>query len=454
MDTASVQASARRGRPGIAVLLAALLGGCASYAPAPLDRGIVAGADMALLSRDAAAIDRPFLKPATIDLDAPLDDNAIAVLAVLGNPDLRALRVRAGVSDAQAFAARLLPDPTFSLGGDHILSGPDPVDAIAATLGFDLNALRTKKVVRAQSAAQAKQVRLDLAWSEWQTAGQARIQAARIRGLERGADDQKASAEAARRMLDRTLRAAGRGDLAADAVQGARTAAFDAEDRARVAERDLAAARLELTRLLGLPPETMLRIGAGPARDTAIDPARLTELATTRRADIAALRAGYDAQEAAVHKAVLDQFPTLALSIAGQRDTGGNVLLGPTVDFTLPLWNRNRGGIAIERATRAALKAEYESRLFQARAEIAAAASGIAVARRQRPAIAADMPALEKFAGASRRAADRGDLAPATAETAEAALRDKRIALAAIDQAIDEQMIALELLTGAPKEDW
>jgi outer membrane protein TolC len=439
---------------GAAILVAALLAGCARYASVPLDRGIVSGADTVLLVRDAATIDRPFLKPATIDLSAPLDDNAIGVLAVLGNSDLKALRVRAGVSDAQAFAARLLPDPTFSIGRDSLLSGPDPYSAFAAALGLNLNALRTRKVMRAQAVAQAQQVRLDLAWAEWQTAGQARIQAARIRGLERSAGDQRAAAEAARRLFDRSLRAATRGDLGADAVQAARTAAFDADDRLRIAERDLAAARLELARLLGLPPGTALRIGSGPARDTAIDPVRLTEVAAARRADIGALRAGYDAQEETVHKAVLDQFPTLGLTVTGQRDTSDNLTLGPAVDFTLPLWNRNRGGIAIERATRAALKAEYESRLFQARAEINAAASGIAIARRQRDAIAADLPALEKLAGASRRAADRGDIAPAVAETTEATLRDKRILLAAADQAIDEQMIALELLTGAPKEDW
>src|SRR5882757_8951708 len=197
-------------RSGITILVATLLAGCASYAPVPLDRGIVS-ADMAVLSRDAATIDRPFLKPTTIDLNAPLDDNAIAVLAVLGNPDLKAQRVKAGVSDAQAFAARLLPDPTFSMGVDHLLSGPDPLDALRSAIGLDLNALRTKKVVRAQTQAQARQVRLDLAWAEWQTAGQARIQAARIRGLELTAGAQKAASGAARRMLDRTLRAAARG---------------------------------------------------------------------------------------------------------------------------------------------------------------------------------------------------------------------------------------------------
>ncbi|MFX8762610.1 TolC family protein, partial [Acinetobacter baumannii] len=83
---------------------------------------------------------------------------------------------------------------------------------------------------------------------------------------------------------------------------------------------------------------------------------RLFAIARDSRTDLAALRAGYDAQEASVHKAVLDQFPTLNLSVTGNRDSAGNLLLGPTIDFTLPLWNRNRGGIAVERATRKALK--------------------------------------------------------------------------------------------------
>ena len=53
---------------------------------------------LAALSRDAATIERPFLTPRPIDFSAPLDGNTIATLAVLNNPDLRALRARAGVA--------------------------------------------------------------------------------------------------------------------------------------------------------------------------------------------------------------------------------------------------------------------------------------------------------------------------------------------------------------------
>jgi outer membrane protein TolC len=445
-----LQSLAPRSGPALALLL---LAGCASYTPRPLAT-TPSDSDIAALSRDAATIDRPYLKPANIDLAAPLDDNAIAVIAVLNNPDLKATRTKAGVADAQVFSARLLPDPTFSLGLGGILSGPDPFSEIASGLGLDLNALRTGKVRRQAAEAQAKQVRLDLAWAEWQTAGQARLQAVRIRRLQAAIELLKIDDAAAQSLLGRNLRAAARGDVASTSVEAVRSDAVATADKLRTAEHDLDAARLELVKLLGLPPETQLRLAASVDNAPTLDATRLTRIALDNRLDLQALRAGYDAQEAAVHKAILDQFPSLALNLNFTRDTGGNNILGPTVDFTLPLWNRNRGGIAVERATREQLKAEYDARLFQTRADIAAAASAVSLARRQRDAVRAQLPELDRLARVSRAAATRGDVSRATAETAEGALRDKRVELATADQTIDEAMIALELLTGVPREDW
>lgn len=433
-----------------------LLAGCATYAPRPLDPtpALLSPPEAAVLAHDTASLDRPYLHPVTVDLAQPLDANALAAIAVIANPDLKAQRLRAGVADAQAFAARLIPDPSFSIGADKVLSGPDPLLNITGALALDLNALRTRAVVRAQADAQKRQVRLDLAWAEWQTAGQARLQAARIGALEHAVALGMASDAFARSLLDRTLQAAGRGDVAGPAVESARAAAFDAAGRLRVARHDLDIARLELVRLLGLPPGTALTLA--PARMPAPIPAAdaLFAFAGTHRADLQALRAGYDAQEAAVHKAVLDQFPALNLTVNGNRDSSGNKTAGPAVDFTLPLWNRNRGGIAVEQATRTALKAEYDARLFQTRAEIAAAVHGIDVARALRSALLAGLPGLDRFVQANRAAAARGDLSLAAAEATGQALRDKQLQLVQAEQDIREQTIALELLTGAPQEAW
>jgi outer membrane protein TolC len=433
-----------------------LLGGCQTYAPAPLAMApdVLAPPDRNAIARDASTIDRPYLRPATIDLNAPLDGNAVATLAVLGNPDLKALRQSAGVTDAQVFAARLLPDPTLNLGVGNVLSGPDPLADLVGALGLDLNALRNRSVQIAQARAAAEQVRLDLAWSEWQTAGAARIQAVRALSFDRILALQTATQTNAQSLFRRTERAASRGDIAGDQLQTARASLADAEDKARTSENDLVTARLELARLLGLPPKTVLRLADLAATDVPLDSDRLFAVARSNRADIKALEAGYQSQEAALRKAVLDQFPTLNLTMTANRDPSGNVIVGPALDFTLPLWNRNRGGIAIEKATREALRSEYDARLFQARAEIAVAVSGIESARRQRDAARRDLPSVERFATASRAAALRGDIAASVAEAAEQALRDKQLFLAQGEQSISEQMIALELLTGTPREAW
>jgi outer membrane protein TolC len=262
------------------------------------------------------------------------------------------------------------------------------------------------------------------------------------------------SADATQRVFQHTQAAAGRGDVSGDRLEAARLAALAAQAQLRSAQNDLATAQGELAALLGLPPGTAIRLAETPLPGSPPPADALFALASRNRTDLQALRAGYAAEEAAVHKAVLDQFPALGLTFNGERDSGGNLLLGPAVNFTLPLWNRNRGGIAVEQATRAALKAEYEARLFQARADIAAAVQGIALAMRQLASAREGLPHLQAYAEASRRAADRGDLSDETATAAEQALRDGMTQIAQAEQAIREQTIALELLTGTPREAW
>jgi outer membrane protein TolC len=194
----------------------------------------------------------------------------------------------------------------------------------------------------------------------------------------------------------------------------------------------------------------------GPPDPSPVPPAAetLVSQAINRRLDLQALRAGYQASEADLHKAVLEQFPNLSLTLAGASDTANNKTIGPAIGFTLPLWNRNRGNIAIARATREQLRAEYEARLLQTRAEIVAAVNAVNALRQQRSDLAVQMPALQRYAAAARRAAARGDISEATAETAEQAVRDREIAFLQIDQQIAEQTIALELLSGGPSEAW
>ena len=434
-------------------MLTGLLGGCATYSAQPMASQpmVLTGPTLAEL---ASAPRREYLKPVTIDLAQPLDGNAIATLAVIANPDLKAQRVRAKVSDAQIFQAGLLPDPTFSAGEDVLMSGPDRLNNLTAALGFDLNALRKRGVTLDRQKAAARQVRYDLAWAEWQTSSQARLQAVRVLALRRQIEIRRRSRDVLEALLAQTEKALKSGDQSADQLQAAQTAALDAEDRYNATERALAAAHFELNRLLGLPPATDVSLAPVAFPQAPPDAARLYDIALGHRADLAALREGYASQESAVRGAVMDQFPALNLTVTATRDTTGNTTFGPAVDFTLPLWNRNRGGIAVETATREQLKAEYDARLFQARAEIAAAVDDIVIARRQRQRLLDEFPAEQTIAASSAKASLHGDLAVSTAETTQQVVRDKLSQLGQAEQEIAELTISLELLTGTPQEEW
>lgn len=431
-------------------LIMVSLGGCASYAPSPLPTSLPTDPTSGSLA-DRIRVEHPEAQP--IDLTAPLGLDALAAIAVLLNPDLRSQRARVGVAEAQAFDAGLFPDPQFSASLDRPQSAPMLVDALAASLGLDTSAfyLRPQRLRSARAAE--RQARRDLAWLEWQTGNQAGVLAARIQGLETNLDLTREAEALSASILDRSLAALARGDLSATDVEPRRIAEADAADRLRVAERDLAAARLELNAVLGLSPATPLQLTRLEAPSPCLPPvATLVDRALAQRLDLQALRAGYEAQEATLQVAVLQQYPRLNLSLNAARDTGAVRTNGVAVGFDLPLWNRNRGQIAIQTATREQLRSEYEARLFATRADIATLVSALDIGRRQRADLANQLGPLRASVAAFESAAARGDIARITAETARLSLLDKSIALSALDQAMAEQTQALQTAVGTPLE--
>ncbi|MBN9464929.1 TolC family protein [Brevundimonas sp.] len=433
----------------VGALATALLSGCATYQSAPLPDAPRADPSATDLAAAAAGLDHPRLPPLDIDFAEPLSPDQLGVIAVIASPELRAQRARLGVAEAQVFDAGLLPDPQFSFSLDRPVSGMGLVDALAAGLGMDTSSFLARPLRQRGAGAGRDQVRLEIAWQEWQAAGQARLLAARILGLEQGADLARAAATAADDALDRTLRAVARGDLSANDLEARRISAADAGDRARVAERDLQAARLDLNAALGLSPETRIRLASPPSLPRAVPEATpLVLSAYSRRLDLAALRRGYEGQDADLRLALLQQYPRLNLSLNAARDTGAVRTNGIAVGFDLPLWNRNRGAIGIQTATRAQLRAEYEARLFATRSEITSLVAAYRLGLDQRDALAAQVGPLRQTVEAFERAGARGDIARITAETARQALTDKAIALVALDQALAEQWVALELASG------
>lgn len=439
--------SRQAGRISRVWLLAAIaLSGCAIYRPLPLD----AGDQHASLAAAAQKIEHPRLTPLKIDPNGPWDDLQLADLAIVVSPQLQALRAQNKVAHAQVFSAGLLPDPQLGIGVDKP-DGSGVVSALSLSAGIDLGALFTRHRRVAGARAAAAQVRNEVAWQEWLVANQVRLLARRYEFLQRQHAIAASAADAADKLLALTQTSVDQGNAKLDELVLRRVAVLDARDRERSLQRDAEATRLQLNQTVGVDPQTQI-----PLRDTtalhdpaALDAATLDARAIDQRLDLAALRAGYASQEAAVRTAILQQYPLPNLTISRARDTTPVYTKGAALSLSLPLWNRNRGAVAVADATREQLHAEYTARVFDAHAVIAAQIESLQEIAAQRKLLDAQLDAMNAEMQPLQAAAQRRDVALVTYETARAALLDKRIASVALAQAQSEGEVALDIAVGS-----
>jgi outer membrane protein TolC len=442
-----------------ALLSAALLVACTTYQPQPLlapeVEAVLDDPSPVVVAQNAGGLRHALIAPVVLDFSAPLSLDAISVMAVVANPDLVALRLQQQVAEAQVFASGLFPDPQVSAGIDRVLAPAEPglVTAIAGSLSLDvLGALFTRGVDRAVARRASGQLRMDLAWAEWNTAGNARLLASRLPYVLQVDRLAQEASVASTQLLARVQAAATRGDLKGDDLQAQRIAGLDATLRATAARKEVLATRLELNRVLGLKPDTTLTLALSESRTPS---ARLTttELfaaARRQRLDLQALAEGYAGQEAGLKRAVLGQYPRVGLTFSRNRDTSAVHSWGPAVNLDLPLWNRNRGEIAQAAAGRKLLRAEFAARLHQTRADIAALVSALDADEQALGAARAEAAALSQLVAVYAAAAVHGDLSRSVVEAAHLAAIDKQITVLGLEQSCTEQRIALALLTGDP----
>lgn len=442
-------------RPLRAIVPLALCAGlvaCASYAPRPLPEA-VSWPQPARLRVDSRTIALPALASQHIDLDAPLTLQGVAALAVLNDPSLQAQRARAGITRAQAFAAGLLPDPTFSASREVPQGGASGASSTAYKLGlqFDLGSLITHGAAVSAAHAHLQQVDLQVLWQEWQTAAAAEhdyIELVALRERDALLGEQLGDA-LRRRHRDRAAQAAG--------IEPRTTADADLVDVQSLRglldsdARKHAATLAALNALLGLRPTTPLRLSRLPHYDpiAVADARRNLPRLTSIRPDLLALRAGYASQEQRLREAVLSQFPSVGIGISRARDTSNVNTLGFGVTFSLPLLNGSRGAIAVQRATRAALYDEYLLRWRQARAQVEQLQVDISLLRAQRLSLQAALSPLQAAALAADASLRRGDMTLPQAQSQRRAWLDERLALLANEQQTAQQTVALQLLSGS-----
>ena len=381
----------------------------------------------------------------------------MALLAVENSPDLAALRTQRGVAQAQVLQAGVLANPSVTGSVLPLLAGPagaGPLGSstIAYNVGFsyDIRSLLTREPRRREAAASARALDASLLWQEWQTIAQARllcvdiVEGDRLLAVLRHAqallDTRAGDARAALARGDTTLATAAP-DISA--LQVARSAALD-QERLQLGRRH------QLDALLGLRPEVTLSIAAFPDPPPldAKSVAGALETLPERRPDLAALRFGYDAQDAKLRAAILSQFPNLSIGVTGGSDNSNIRNLGPQVSVELPVFDHNQGQIAIETATRVQLRAEYASRLAAAEGQAAAMLSEIIVLQGQIGTLQGSLPRLESEAAVAASAQASGDLDERTALDLLLAPVTREQEIVTLEQTLDEQRVALATLTG------
>lgn len=429
------------------LLVAALLTGCASYhaRPLPDQAGARRVADL-----DAPAPTR-WLPAHRFDPSDGLDVTEVATLAVANDPDLRTQRDALGIARAQAFAAGLLPDPQLDASMDFPRhGGAGLTNAFGLGLSADVTALLLRSSRVAAARQQARQVNLELLWSEWQTVAQARLLFDQVQAL-RAKQAELDTEQRALAPLDQRVQAALRaGNLTHDQASSGLNALSDV--RQQLADNALALhqADSDLHHLLGLVPEAPLDL-VGPAYDTLPTPKQIDAALAAlpqRRPDLLALQAGYAAQEASLRGAIRAQFPAITLGANTARDTSAVYTNGVSLGITLPLFDRNRGNIAIQTATREQLRDDYRSRLLAARGDIRHLQADLATLDARLATLTVHAQALDAGRRAAEAAWARGDLDWPTYLSLRGNALAADLALIDLRQQRGTDAIALEALLG------
>ena len=432
--------------------IAAALAGCATYRALPLDsgQGVRRVADVTV---PAASMPVPDLRASTFDPSDGLDATEVAMLAVANSPQLRIERDKAGVAHAEAYAAGLLPDPQLSYEHDRPTSDqPDTTDAYTAGLAFDLGNLVTRSARVHSARAGARELDLDLLWSEWQTIAQARTLFDRVYFLRKSVARLERERAALAPVQEAVTRALHAGDLTYDSASAGLNAASDVATQLADAERQLHHAEQDLHDLLGLDAAVPLHLTGAPFSigPDETDVRRALANMAKRRPDLLALQAGYRAQDEKLRAAILAQFPAITVGFVKARDNSDIASVGFSIGLSLPLFDGNRGNIAIERATRQRLHDEYSARLLADRNDVRRLMADLQSDRTQRAALANHASELDRARAAAQTNYAAGRLDWPTYLALRASSLTADAALLTLERNTRETAIALDALVG----DW
>jgi outer membrane protein TolC len=433
-----------------------LASGCAWYQPellVPRDTSITADA-LARVHIDPSTMPLQQLAMHRFDPSKGLDIEQVAMLAVVTNPDLKLARDDLGVARAQAFSAGLLPDPQLGISSDF----PGAVGfsrAFNYGLSMDVMSIVTRGANRKSAQATAAKTDLGLLWQEWQVIVQAKQLFLKVRLADETLPLLQQLRDLSRDRYERMAAAQRQGNLTSDTLAAALISYGDARKQYFDAQRAALQSRHDLNALLGLASDVRLQLADDgeitPLSDASID-AAVMQL-PKRRPDLLGLEAGYQAQEQKYRAAILSQFPSLSVGFSRSRDTSEIYSTGFQINLSLPIFNRNRGNIAIEKATRQRLLDEYQTRLNEVDSEVARLRTDGGILARQLKETEGALPDVDLSARRAAQAYQERNISLDAYTDAQTAALTKRIDIVTLKESLAEQRIGLQALLGSAIPD-
>jgi cobalt-zinc-cadmium efflux system outer membrane protein len=387
------------------------------------------------------------------DLRRGIGPDEAAIIATYLNPALRSIRDRRGLAAAQLIQAGVLPNPQVTYSRDYVTGGntAGTTTGYNFTAGWEVTALLPLLPKRTAARANVQSVDLDIAWNEWQIAESARLAIYRVIALR----DELASATEADRELTQSAETLKRAVEAHEKTMldyaAAESSSQDARATALGLAQDHGKQTLGLKRILGVAPEAEVRLRAGiglPSHLNVPSQDECVEGLENRRLDLLALQQGYRSQNATVRAAILAQFPKISLSFAKASDTTDVHTSGFAVTIDVPIFDRNQGTLATERATREKLLDEYHQRVFEAHSDIATALSDIRWLNREVAAAEEALPIFERLVSSAETAMRGGNTDVLAYYAARSSLIQKRVQVVKLKEQLLEARTALEIASG------
>lgn len=403
---------------------ALLVGGCATYAPAPLDPAVGAQ-EFAARRLDAPDLARYLTEHGSTAPTTGWRSTDFALAALYWQPGLDRARAAWHAAQAGEITAGARPQPAvqseFGYASNQNVFESRWFAAIGAIFTPELGGKRGARIATARAHTAAAEV--DLEAAAWRAARAVREASAELAAASERLRDAREELERVHGFAERLRRrydegAVGRGELVAiEAQETAARAAIAREERA------VMAARTALARSVGVPTAALEPVRFADEDRATCDTTSadtLRSLALRRRPEIGRGLADYAVAEGELRIAVADAYPDLSLGPAFTWDLGvarWSLLLNLA---RIP-FNRNRGPIAEATARRAEAAARFTEVQQSVLAEVDAAVASCRVAESEIAGADSALAAARQRAAVARAAYERGELGAADLEPIELA---------------------------------